>query len=196
MLGIVTTKATLEKQPVYSRVQLNASTDYIINTDNIIKLSLYGTNDSLVRYSWNIHDDQRVPDEFIVDQTNAAIQALADVSANSNMVALKVFEDILSFAAAASLTSVTRYFNITDIVWVEESSGGQMCKMIVAEKGFNEKGFIVDYNMDQFMDLVTGGATTTSTTTTTAAATTTAAPTTTSTTTAAPTTTTSTTTSP
>jgi hypothetical protein len=167
MLGIVTTLSAIEVQPSYSRVQLKVSTAYLINTDNIISMKLYSTNDSEIKFSWNMNDDQRIPDKLYVAETNAAIQTLADVAADSNMISLPVFEDTISFAAAASLTAVARLFNITDVVFVEQDSSGTMCKALIVEGGFNEQSFIVDYSIAQIMDILTTGTTTTTTTTTT-----------------------------
>ena len=167
MLGIVTTLSSIEIQPVYSKVELSASTEYLINTDNIVKMQVYGTTDSLVRYTFNKSDDQRFSEEFIFDETNAAIQTLSDATADSNMILLPVYEDCLNFADAASLTAVDKYFNIADIVWGTDNSDGTLSKLIIVEGGFKEKQYIVNYNINQIVDVADTGTTTTTTTTTT-----------------------------
>ena len=166
MLGIITTLSSIKAQPVYSKVELNISESYIIQTSNIVKMKLYGTDDSLIRYSFNIHADQVHSEEIIVSQTNAQVSALADVAAASNVILLPVYEDTLSFADAATLTPVDTYFNVEDIVWISQNAGATLSKMIVCEGGFKEKQYIINYNLEQIIDLTSTGTTTTTTTTT------------------------------
>ena len=165
MIGIISTLSSIECQPVYSLVELSPSTDYVIQTENIVKMRVYSTDDSILRYTWNRHDDQRHSEEIIVSQTNAEVAALADVEADSNVILLPVFEGAVNFAETASMTAVNTYFNVSDISWISENSDGTLAKMFVVEGGFKEKQYIINYNLDQIMDICTSGSTTTTTTT-------------------------------
>ena len=95
MIGLITTlstQGTTGYQPTDSEMQLRPSIAYLINTLNITSMKVLGTTDSDLKYKLNRHED-RTP-EFIlrVNETNAAVQALADIGANSSMVLLNVLE--------------------------------------------------------------------------------------------------------
>ena len=183
MLGIITTLSTFgttAPHPVDSQIELKASTEYIINTLNIVSMKVFGSTDSTVRYKLNRSEDSTPEFVLRVNETNAAITTLADTAAASNMVTLDVFtneygEDVMTFAEAALSTTSTvdKLFNIDDIVWVEENSSATMSMMFVAEGGWGVKKIFVDSELAKIIDLVTTGTTTTTTsstsTTTTAA---------------------------
>jgi len=194
MIGKVTTLSTLEVQPEFSMVELNVSTSYIIQTKNITKMSVYGTTDSRLVYSWNLGDDQMTPQALYVNETNAAIVALADTAANSEMILLPVFEDVISFSEAAGETAVDKYFNVDDIVFISENSAGTLARLLAVTGGFEVREYIINYNLDQIMDVVVTGTTTTTTTSTTTTSTTSTSTSTTSSTSTSTSTTTSTTT--
>jgi CTP:phosphocholine cytidylyltransferase-like protein len=177
MLGIVTTlstQGTTAYQPCDSLVQhVKASTEYIINTDNIVRMKVYSTNDSTLYYKLNRFED-RSP-EFIlrVNETNAAIQTLADTAAASNMLLLDVFvneydEDVLSYTEAglSTTSTVAKYFNIDDIVWIEENAAATMSMLLYCEGGKEVQKIFVDSNLGQIEDLYATGTTTTSTSST------------------------------
>lgn len=172
MLGIVTslsTQGTTAYQPVDSQVQVKPSTEYIINTLSITSLKVFSANDSDMRIKLNWKEDRSPEFLLRVAETNAAIQALADVAAASNMVSLDVFlnehsEDVMSYAEAADATSsaTTKLFNVNEIAWVEENAAATMSLMLVLEGGNSIKKIFVDSNLAQIMDLITTGTTTTS----------------------------------
>ena len=90
MLGIISTLSTIDAQPSNAWIQIESSTSVLVNTNNFIKFKLQGTTDSLISYTVNKSDDKYIPFWFTVDQTNAQLQALSDVAANSNMITLDV----------------------------------------------------------------------------------------------------------
>lgn len=169
----ISTVGTHAYQMTDSQIQVQASKEYLINSLNIVRMKLYSTNDSTVYYKLNRFDDRQP--EFIlrVTETNAQIQTYADTAAASNVVALDVFlgetqEDVLTFAEAAlsGSSTTTKYFNIDDIVWVEENDDATMCMLLISEGGWNTKKIFVDSNLDQIYDLVETGTTTTTTSST------------------------------
>lgn len=184
MIGIVTTLSEIESQPVESRVELAASTQYIINTDNIVKLKVWGTNDSEIRYKFNKHEDRTFEFLMTVNETNLAIQALADVDPDSAMALFDVYAGATTFNEAEIISTTTaKYYNITDIVWIEENDAGTMSKMWVCVGGFGAEAIFVDSTLAQIVDLSTTGTTSTTTTSTTSTSTSTSSTSTTSTTT-------------
>jgi len=177
MLGLVNTLSTLgttATQPVDSQVELKASKEYLINTLCIAKMKVYSTDDSDIRYKLNFHEDKS-PEFFLrVSQTNAAIVAISDVAATSNMILLRVYlndygENVMTFAEAALSTSSTtaKYFNIDDILWGEENAAGNKSMLLIAEGGWGIKKIFVDHELAKIMDLLVTGTTTTTTTSTT-----------------------------
>ena len=172
MIGLITSLSTLGEtaaQPVDSQVQLKPSSEYLINTDNIVSTQVYSTNDSDIFYKLNRFEDQSPQFHLRVNETNAAVQALADVGAASNMVSLDVFlnehsEDVMSYAEAAlsSSTATTKYINIEDICWAEENNAATMSLMLIQEGGNAIKKIFIDSNLAQIFDLITSGTTTTS----------------------------------
>jgi len=166
MIGIVTTLSSLEVQPEFSMVELTISTEYIINTDFITRLEVYGTTDSLLKYSWNIHDSRMAVQSLYVNETNAAVVALADVAAASNMILLPVYEDAISFSEAVGQTPVDKYFNIADIVFISENTAGTLARLLAVTGGFEVREYIINYNLAQIIDIVVTGTTTTTTSTT------------------------------
>ena len=174
MLGIVTTLSTLGStapQPVDSQVELRPSKEYLINTDNIVSLKVYSTNDSDIRYKLNPEEDLSPDFHLRVNETNAAIDTLADTSAASNMVVLNVFytdynEDPLTFAECVGLSTTAKYFNITDIVWGEENASGNKSMLLIAQGGNKVKKIFVDHGLQMLKDLIETGTTTTTTSST------------------------------
>ena len=174
MLGIVTTlstQGTTGYQPTDSEIQLQPSNEYIINSLNIVSMKVFSTNDSDLRYKLNRHEDQQPQFLLRVNETNAAVQAIADVAAASNMILLNVKEGALSFAEAATLSSTAKYYNIDDISWIEENNAANASRMVVQEGGQDLDIIFVDSSLAAIYDLLTTGTTTstTSTTSTTAA---------------------------
>ena len=166
MIGIITTLATVV-QPEFSMVELVPTTQYIINSENITRLDVYGTADSLLSYSWNSDDDQMAVQKLFVTETNAQVVALSDVVANSNMLSLPVFAGIISFSETVGETAVDQVFNIADIVFVEEDASATLARLLAVTGGFEVREYIIDNNLAQIMDLATTGTTTTTTSTTT-----------------------------
>lgn len=167
MIGLITTTSTVETQPLVPKLQLIASHPYLIQTNNITNLRVHGSADSLVEYALNVRDDRLLSFEFIVDETNAAIQALADVTKENNTIPLGVFENSLNFADIANDTAVTRYVNVDDIVWGEDDADNAYSRLVLQVGGFDLEVIFVDYNIYQVIDVADTGTTTTTTTSTT-----------------------------
>lgn len=160
-------------QPTDSQVQVKASTEYIINSLNIVRMRLYSTDDTTIYYKLNRHEDRSPEMMLRVTETKAQIQTLADTAAASNMIALNVFlgetgEDCLTFAECdlAGSSTTEKYYNIDEIVWVEENADGDKCMLWVSDGGHDLNKIFADLNIDQFYDEVTTGTTTTTTSTT------------------------------
>jgi hypothetical protein len=174
MLGIVTTLSTFgttAPQAVDSQIEIRSSTEYLINTDNIVEMKVYGTTDSDLKYKLSTEEDRSPEFHLRVNETNSAIDTLADTSANSNMVVLNVFyndygEDALTFAECASLSTTAKYFNITDIVWGEENNAQNKSMLLIAEGGNKIRKIFVDHGLDMLIDLIVTGTTTTTTSST------------------------------
>lgn len=174
MIGIITTlstQGTTAYNPVDSQVELEASKEYVFNTDNITRMKVYGTTDSELAYKLDRYEDRSPEFKVIVNETNAAIQTIADTAAASNVVTLNVFlndytEDALSFAECAALSTTAKYYNIESIVWGFENDDATITCLYIAEGGWGVKKIFVDSNLDQIIDLVTTGTTTTTTSST------------------------------
>ena len=168
MIGLITTlsaQGTTAYQPLDSEIQLKNSTEYLINTLNIVSMKVYSTNDSDIRYKLNRKEDRSPQFLLRVNETNAAVQALADVGANSNLVELNEMEGALSFSEAAALTSTAKMYNLDDICFVEENNDANMSRMVMAKGGQDLEIIFVDSSLAAIMDLITTGTTTTTTTT-------------------------------
>ena len=194
MLGKITTLSTLRPQPVDSQLEVKASTEYLINTQNIYTIKVYATDDSLIDYKLNKHEDRSPQFELTCSETNAQVQALSDVSPSSLKLLLNVHEGALTFADCADIATTAKYYNVADIVWVQENNAGTRVFMLIEEGGWGIFKIFVDYSIEQVIDLYTSGATTTTTTTSTSTTTTSTSTTSTSTTSTSSTTTTTTTT--
>ena len=166
MLGKVTCLSSIEVQPTESRIQFVASKDYLINCSNISKLKVYNTTDSEIEFKLDRHEDRTFTFKIFVDETNAAIQALSDVAAASNMVALSVFEGCQSFSECSGVTPVTKYFIVEEISWAEDNTDNTITKIWVQRGGWGVKAYFVNMNIDQLYDEITTGTTTTTTSTT------------------------------
>lgn len=160
-------KATVTSYPVRHLSYNFATGAKLINTDCIFAMDLSGTDDAFIVYKMRPRFSKESVFKFIVSDTLAEVVAGSNVSANSNMLALPVFED-----DDVSSTSVTYYFNVADVVWVEEDSAGTYSYAYVHE-GAYIKRYIIDYDIDQIMDIATTGTTTTTTSTTSTTSTTT-----------------------
>lgn len=161
---------TAERQPVDSQVEVVASKEYLINTDQIIEMtdeSDLPTVTTKILYKFNFQENRTTPFEFDVNETQAAIVTLADATKASEIIAINVFEDgsgnsIQSFNQVGSLTAVTRYFNVDDIVWGEDDPTGNYARIWVKRGGHSTKPLIVDHNIDQIIDTADTATTTAS----------------------------------
>jgi len=177
MLGIVTTLSSLGTtayQPTDSQVQLKASTEYLINTSGIIEMKVYSSNDSDLLYKIQPEEDRTPAFRLRVNETNAAIDTIADTSAASNLLTLNVYlndygENALTFAECASLSTTAKYYNISDIMWGEQNLTKTRSFLWIAHGGQSLEKIFVDGGLDYLMDLIVTGTTTTTTSTTTSA---------------------------
>lgn len=176
MIGKVTTRAILSRQPVDSQVEERLSTEYLINTDYIVEMedqTVLAVTKTKLLYKFNVYEDRTPEFEFTVDEIVTAIQTLADATPASPKIALSVFEDIQSFNQVTGLTAVTWNFNVYDIVWAEDDPTGNYCRIWIVKGGHAIVPYIVDHNIDQIIDRADTGTTTTSSTSTSSTSTTT-----------------------
>jgi len=176
MLGIVNLLSTyglVSARPVDSQIEGKPSQKLIINTDNIVRMKLNDDGDSELKYKLNPNEDRSPEFTLIVNETNAAIQTLADTAAASNMVLLDVYlneysEDVMTFAECGLATSSTtaKYYNIEDIMWIEENDDQNLSMMWVRVGGQSLNKIFVDHELEKIKDLVETGTTTTTTTST------------------------------
>jgi hypothetical protein len=129
-------------------------------------MKVYGTTDSLISYKFDKHEDRTYCFSLYVDETNAAINVLADVVPASVMVALPVFEGCQSFSECAGVTATTKYFIVEEISWCEDNTANTITKMWVQRGGWGVKAYFVNKNIEQLYDYITTGTTTTTTSTT------------------------------
>jgi len=169
MIGVVTTRAILAPQPTDSQVEERLSTEYLINTDYIVEMedqTLLAVVKTRLLYKFNVYSDRKEPFVFTVDTLYTAINTLADATPASPKIALSVFEDSLgnpvqSFNQVTGLTPVTWYFNVTDITWAEDDPTGNYARIFICKGGNKIVPYIVDYNIDQIVDMADTGKTTT-----------------------------------
>lgn len=173
MIFPVTTLGTVPYQPTDSEVEIEASKSYLINSDNIVRTQVYSTDDSSVWYKLNKRDDQQPEFLMRIAETNAQIKTYADTSASSNMISLDVFlneegEDCLTFAecALSGSSTTTKYYNISEIVFVQENDDANKSMILLSEGGWETRKIFVDHNLGQLYDLITTGTTSTTTSST------------------------------
>jgi hypothetical protein len=158
MLGKITKNATAQRQPVDSQVEIALSTSYLINTSYIIDVVDQTTYRDL-RYKFNVYDDRQTDLYISVSDTAAAIQTLADATANSKMVSLDVFEGIQSFNQVTGETAVETTFNVADIVWGEDDPSGAYCRIWYTIGGKQTVPVIVDHTIAQIVQWADTGTT-------------------------------------
>lgn len=174
MLGLVNTlssQGTTAYQPTDSQVQLKPSEEYLINTDCIVELKVYGSTDSDILYKLQPEEDRTPSFRLRVNETNAAIDTIADTSAASNLLTLNVYlneygENALSFAECASLSTTAKYYNISDIVWGEQNKTKTRSFLWIARGGQSLEKIFVHGGLDLLMDEITTGTTTSTTSST------------------------------
>jgi len=132
----------------------------LINTDYINDMVLSGSDDSLIAYQLRSRFDRDTKFEFIVSDTLAEVVAGAAVAANADVLALPIF-----VGDDTTNTAVTHYYVLNNIAWCENATS--TTAYMYVQEGTDLKRFLVDYNVDQIMDIANAGATTTTTTTTT-----------------------------
>lgn len=165
MLGKITKNSTAQRQPVDSQVEIALSTSYLVNADYIIDM-VDQTSYRDLRYKFNVYDDKQTDLYIAVSDTAAAINTLADATANSQMISLNVFEGIQSFNQVTGLTAVETTFNVAAIVWGEDDPTGAYSRIWYLTGGGREVPVIVDHNIAQIVDLADTGGTTTTTSST------------------------------
>lgn len=134
---------------------------YIINPNRIKDLKVWDTNKSEFLYAFCPEDDKGDRATFRSTTTVANLIIAADASVDSKVIGLKVYEDDDTTSAA-----VVHYFQVKDIVLIE-GYGDYMSWAHIAQGGDRVTRFLLDYNLDQIIDVASTGTTTTTTTTTT-----------------------------
>ena len=154
-------------QAVDSILGFDASGEYVVNTDNLFKYKLEGSDDTYYKYKLNKMDDSAPVFIMKVAETNAQVKTLAEATAASEFVKLPVYEGALTFNDLSDIDSTTDvYFKVKNITWANENVAGTACRILVSEGGFTTKAFFVDYNLDQLVDVADTGTTTTTTSST------------------------------
>jgi hypothetical protein len=125
----------------------------LINTDNIVEFYASGANDSVVKYNLNPYSDKFSPFVFITDEAPSSIVTGSNVSAQSNVVALPVFEEW-----DVTDDSVTHYYNVADIVWANTYQT-DYSEVYVLQKGWSIKKILVDYTIADVLGLADTGTT-------------------------------------
>jgi hypothetical protein len=154
MLGKITASATAKRQPVDSQVEVSLSSEYLINTDHIIDV-VDKTSYRNLRYKFNIYDDRQTDLYMAVGTSLAAIQTLADVSQDSEMISLDVFEGIESFNQISGLTAVETTFNVNSIVWGDTDEGDTITRVWYVIGGKQAVPIIVDHTIEEIVTLAT-----------------------------------------
>ena len=167
MIGKITILSTFGEpyySPPESLLGTEPSTGYLINTDNILPMKVYGTTDTVLDYKLNKHNDRGIEFRMIVDESNTAITTLSDATPDSNMIPLPVYEGALTFIDLTGLSTTVKYYNITNIVWGNENAAGTVTRLLITEGGFTTYPIFVNYSIDQIVDIADTGTTTTSST--------------------------------
>ena len=131
---------------------------YIINPNRIKDLRVYDTNKSKFLYAFSPEADKGDRVTFISTTTVANMITAADASLDSSIIGLKVYEDDDTTSSA-----VVHYFQVEDIVLIE-GYGSHMSWAHIAQGGDRVARFLLDYNLDQIIDVAATGTTTTTTT--------------------------------
>jgi hypothetical protein len=145
---------------------ITPSDSYIINPNRIKEMKVYDTNKSQFVYLFSPENDRTDHCIFQCTTTVANIIIAADASPDSSHVALRVFEDDDTTESA-----VVTYFRVDDIAFVE-AYGTNRSWAFISHGGNSVKRYLVNYNLDQIMDMAGTGTTTTTTTTSTTSTTT------------------------
>lgn len=124
-----------------------------------------------VCYKFNVYDDRMTPYYFLSGDTINTLTTLSDVTPNTNKITLTVYEDTLgnpiqSFNQIPLATTQDWLFNVADIVWGENDPTEAYARIWITEGGHGTKPYIVDYNLDQILDIAATGTTTTTTSST------------------------------
>jgi len=154
MLGKITANTTWTRRPVDSQVDTFFGTEYLINTDHIIDVEDQTTYRD-IRYKFNVYDDRQTELYIPVGQTVAAIQALADVTQDSKIIDLDVFETAQSFNQVTGITAVETSFNVASIVWGDTDESDNYTRLWYVIGGKEAVPIIVDHTIEQIIVLAT-----------------------------------------
>lgn len=150
MLGKITASITPWIHPVDSQVEHATANEYLINMEYVIDVE-DKTSYRILRYKFNIYDDRQTDFSLYVGETMAAIQALADVSQDANMINLDVFEGIQSFNQISGLTAVETAFNVSAIVWGDTDEGDDYTRLWYQIGGKEAVPVIVDHTIEEII---------------------------------------------
>lgn len=130
-------------------------TTSLINTDNIVDAKQDGANDTYVKYNLNPYSTHFSPFSFIIDQTPAQLVTGSNVTSQSNLISLPVFEEYDITDA-----HVHHYFNVSDIVWaIPYAASSDYSEVWVIQKGWTVKKYLVDYTIADILGLADTGTT-------------------------------------
>ena len=161
-------KATITSFPTRHLAYNFAIGAKLINTDYARNVVLSGTDDCEIEYQLRSRFDRDTRFSMIISETLAQYVTGSNVSPNSLVIPLPVFpnEDITA-------TSVAKYFNVKDIALCDPDSRSSAARTwVYVQEGADIKRYLVEYGVDQIMDIATTGTTTTTTTSTTSTTTT------------------------
>jgi hypothetical protein len=127
-------------------------TTCLINTDNILDVKA-DASDALVQYIMNPYSDHFSPFWFITDQTPANIVTGSNVTSQSNIINLPVFEE-----GDVTDSHVHHYYNVADIVWAIPYATNYS-EVFVLQKGWKVKKILVDLTVADVLGLADTGTT-------------------------------------
>jgi hypothetical protein len=121
------------------------------------------TSKSRFKYPLCRRDRRVSPSTIVTTEGIAAIKTAIDLAYNANYIDLPIFEDNLSTRSTTTYT-----FSVTDLVYFlpDNSSSTTRSWAFISVGAFKVVKYLVDYNLDQIIDIATTGSTTTTTTTT------------------------------
>jgi hypothetical protein len=127
---------------------LKESTEYIINTNNITDLKVYGTTDSELNYLFAPGDNRTSRMILRVDEAYSVIVGVAQSDAVNRLIAVSVIEDEFGDV----ITSTTYYVNQDQIVLADTYKTGYT-KLFINNGGSDLKTLVVSETLAQLITL-------------------------------------------
>ena len=130
---------------------LTAETAYIFNLNRLRSAIVHSSDDTEFEYVFEPGSRQSSYAIFRVSETVASIATLAETSADEVLIPLTVLTD---YDGELLDSSVTRYFNVEDIVLCDEFDTDQT-SVFFSMGGVSYKKYVVEESLDEIIALVT-----------------------------------------